>query len=136
MPIDYEFLYSFSEQLLHFEKSIRWIGIANRYGVLLNVEYRDNLMPFMTEEENEEYAASAVKRYNTRLKIQTKIGMFYYAFGRYEKISRITFPINQEYYLLLTLDADEKNYDDLLMNKVIPFVDKYREKFLLEDEQV
>ena len=61
MPIDYEFLYSFSDQLLRFEKSIRWIGIANKYGVLLNVEYRDNLTPFMTEEENEEYAANAVK---------------------------------------------------------------------------
>jgi hypothetical protein len=134
MPIDYEFLYSFSEQLLRFEKSIRWIGIANKYGVLLNVEYRDNLTPFMTEEENEEYAANAVKRYKTRLKFQTKIGMLNYAFGRYEKISRVTIPINQDYYLLLTLDADEKNYDDLIMNKIISFINKYKEKFILEEE--
>jgi hypothetical protein len=134
MPIDYEFLYSFSEQLLRFEKSIRWIGIANKYGVLLNVEYRDNLTPFMTEEENEEYAANAVKRYKTRLKFQTKIGMLNYAFGRYEKISRVTIPINQDYYLLLTLDADEKNYDDLIMNKIIPFINNYKEKFILEEE--
>jgi len=134
MPIDYEFLYSFSEQLLRFEKSIRWIGIANKYGVLLNVEYRDNLTPFMTEEENEEYAANAVKRYKTRLKFQTKIGMLNYAFGRYEKISRVTIPINQDYYLLLTLDADEKNYDDLIMNKINPFINKYKEKFILEEE--
>jgi hypothetical protein len=134
MTIDYEFLYSFSEQLLRFEKSIRWIGIANKYGVLLNVEYRDNLTPFMTEEENEEYAANAVKRYKTRLKFQTKIGMLNYAFGRYEKISRVTIPINQDYYLLLTLDADEKNYDDLIMNKINPFINKYKEKFILEEE--
>ncbi len=134
MPIDYEFLYSFSEQLLHFEKSIRWIGIANKYGVLLNVEHRDNLTPFMTEEENEEYAANAVKRYKTRLKFQTKIGMLNYAFGRYEKISRVTIPINQDYYLLLTLDADEKNYDDLIMNKIISFINKYKENFILEEE--
>ena len=133
MPVDYEFLYSFSEQLLRFEKSIRWIGIANKYGVLLNVEYRDNLTPFMTEEENEEYVANAVKRYKTRLKFQTKIGVLNYAFGRYEKISRVTIPINQDYYLLLTLDADEKNYDDLIMNKIIPFINKYKEKFILED---
>ncbi len=134
MPVDYEFLYSFSEQLLRFEKSIRWIGIVNKYGVLLNVEYRDNLTPFMTEEENEEYAANAIKRYKTRLKFQTKIGMLNYAFGRYEKISRVTIPINQDYYLLLTLDADEKNYDDLIMNKINPFINKYKEKFILEEE--
>ncbi|HTH21828.1 MAG TPA: hypothetical protein VL854_06390 [Nitrososphaeraceae archaeon] len=134
MPVDYEFLYSFSEQLLRFEKSIRWIGIVNKYGVLLNVEYRNNLTPFMTEEENEEYAANAVKRYKTRLKFQTKIGTLNYAFGRYEKISRVTIPINQDYYLLLTLDADEKNYDDLIMNKINPFINKYKEKFILEEE--
>lgn len=134
MPVDYEFLYSFSEQLLRFEKSIRWIGIVNKYGVLLNVEYRNNLTPFMTEEENEEYAANAVKRYKTRLKFQTKIGKLNYAFGRYEKISRVTIPINQDYYLLLTLDADEKNYDDLIMNKINPFINKYKEKFILEEE--
>ena len=134
MPVDYEFLYSFSEQLLRFEKSIRWIGIVNKYGVLLNVEYRDNLTPFMSEEENEEYAANAVKRYKTRLKFQTKIGMLNYAFGRYEKISRVTIPINQDYYLLLTLDADEKNYDNLIMKKINPFINKYKEKFILEEE--
>jgi hypothetical protein len=34
----------------------------------------------------------------------------------------------------LTLDADEKNYDDLIMNKIIPFINKYKEKFILEEE--
>ena len=77
---------------------------------------------------------NAVKRYKTRLKFQTKIGMLNYAFGRYEKISRVTIPINQDYYLLLTLDADEKNYDNLIMNKINPFINKYKEKFILEEE--
>ena len=60
--------------------------------------------------------------------------MLNYAFGRYEKISRVTIPINQDYYLLLTLDADEKNYDDLITNKINPFINKYKEKFILEEE--
>jgi len=34
----------------------------------------------------------------------------------------------------LTLDADEKNYDDLIMNKIISFINKYKEKFILEEE--
>jgi hypothetical protein len=134
MPVDYEFLYSFGEQLLELQKSLRWVGITNRYGVLLSVEQRDNLNPFMTEEENEEYAANAVKRYTTRIKFQTKIGKLNYAFGRYEKISRVTIPINQYYYLLLTFDPDEKNYDDLIMNKIVPLIRKYDDKFQSDEE--
>jgi hypothetical protein len=134
VPVDYEFLYSFGEQLLNFQKSLRWVGVANRYGVLLSVEQRDNLKPFMTEEENEEYAANAVKRYTTRIKFQTKIGKLNYAFGRYEKISRVTIPINQYYYLLLTFDPEEKNYDDLIMNKIVPLIRKYDDKFQSDEE--
>ena len=134
MPVDYEFLYSFGEQLLNFQESLRWVGIANRYGVLLSVEQRDNLKPFMTEEENEDYAANAVKRYTTRIKFQTKIGKLNYAFGRYEKISRVTIPINQYFYLLLTFDPEEKNYDDLIMNKIVPLVRKYEDKFQSDEE--
>jgi hypothetical protein len=134
MPVDYEFLYSFGEQLLDLQESLRWVGIANRYGVLLSVEQRDNLKPFMTEEENEEYAANAVKRYTTRIKFQTKIGKLNYAFGRYEKISRVTIPINQYYYLLLTFDPEEKNYDDLIMNKIVPLIRKYDDKFRSDEE--
>jgi hypothetical protein len=134
MPVDYEFLYFFGEQLLNFQKSLRWVGVANRYGVLLSVEQRDNLKPFMTEEENEEYAANAVKRYTTRIKFQTKIGKLNYAFGRYEKISRVTIPINQYYYLLLTFDPEEKNYDDLIMNKIVPLIRKYDDKFQSDEE--
>jgi hypothetical protein len=134
MPVDYEFLYSFGEQLLDFQESLRWVGIANRYGVLLSVEQRDNLKPFMTEEENEDYAANAVKRYTTRIKFQTKIGKLNYAFGRYEKISRVTIPINQYFYLLLTFDPEEKNYDDLIMNKIVPLIRKYEDKFQSDEE--
>jgi hypothetical protein len=134
MPVDYEFLYSFGEQLLDLQESLRWVGIANRYGVLLSVEQRDNLKPFMTEEENEEYAANAVKRYTTRIKFQTKIGKLNYAFGRYEKISRVTIPINQYYYLLLTFDPEEKNYDDLIMNKIVRLIRKYDDKFRSDEE--
>jgi hypothetical protein len=134
VPVDYEFLYSFGEQLLNFQKSLRWVGVANRYGVLLSGEQRDNLKPFMTEEENEEYAANAVNRYTTRIKFQTKIGKLNYAFGRYEKISRVTIPINQYYYLLLTFDTEEKNYDDLIMNKIVPLIRKYDDKFQSDEE--
>lgn len=131
MAIDYEFVYSFSEQLLNLDNSLRWIGISNKYGVLINVEQRKDLEPLMSEEESEEYAAAAVSRYRTRVKFQTKIGKLNYAVGRYENVTRITIPISNDYFLLLTIDK-EKNYDDMVKEKIIPFINRNRNKFRSE----
>jgi hypothetical protein len=131
MAIDYEFVYSFSEELLNLDNSLRWIGISNKYGVLINVEQRKDLEPLMSEEESEEYAAAAVSRYRTRVKFQTKIGKLNYAVGRYENVTRITIPISNDYFLLLTIDK-EKNYDDMIKEKIIPFINRNRNKFRSE----
>ena len=131
MAIDYEFVYSFSEELLNLDNSLRWIGISNKYGVLINVEQRKDLEPLMSEEESEEYAAAAVSRYRTRVKFQTKIGKLNYAVGRYDNVTRITIPISNDYFLLLTIDK-EKNYDDVVKEKIIPFINRNRNRFRSE----
>ena len=131
MAIDYEFVYTFSEELLNLDNSLRWIGISNKYGVLINVEQRKDLEPLMSDEESEEYAAAAVSRYRTRVKFQTKIGKLDYAVGRYENVTRITIPISNDYFLLLTIDK-EKNYDDMVKEKIIPFINRNRNRFRSE----
>jgi hypothetical protein len=40
MSVDYEFIYTFCEELLKLDNSLRWVGISNKYGVLINVEQR------------------------------------------------------------------------------------------------
>src|ERR687889_636252 len=97
MSIDYEFLYAFTKDLLKVDKTITWIGIANNFGVLLNVEYRRGLIPLLTEEENEEYASSTITRHKTRIKFESKIGKLIYALGRYQKLNRVTIPIKEKY---------------------------------------
>lgn len=127
--INYEFLYSFTKEILSIDNSIRWIGIANKFGVLINAEYREQLQPLMSEEENEEYASLTVTRYKTRIKFQPKIGQLIYAFAKYEKLCRATIHINDDYFLLLTLDSKTKNFDEILTEKVIPTVQQRRQLF-------
>jgi len=127
--INYEFLYSFTKEILSIDNSIRWIGIANKFGVLINAEYREQLQPLMSEEENEEYALLTVTRYKTRIKFQPKIGQLIYAFAKYEKLCRATIHINDDYFLLLTLDSKTKNFDEILTEKVIPMVQQRRQLF-------
>lgn len=134
--INYEFLYSFTKEILAIDNSIRWIGIANKFGVLINAEYREGVQPLMSEEENEEYAALTVTRYKTRVKFQPKIGQLTYAFAKYEKLCRATIHINDDYFLLLTLESKTKNFDEILTEKVIPLVRERREKFTNDEKPV
>ncbi|MGB7882580.1 MAG: hypothetical protein WBL44_07625 [Nitrososphaeraceae archaeon] len=134
--IGYDFLYEFSKTMLNLDPSVRWMGIASKFGILMNAEHREGLEQLMTDEENEEYAALTVTRHKTRLKFQPKIGDLIYAVGKYEKIIRVTIKINEDYFLLLTLDIDAKDYDSILVEKVIPLVRERRNEFVDKDASV
>lgn len=128
--IPYEFIYSFTSNTLHLDKSIRWVGLTNREGLILNEKYRDDLHSLLTEEENEEYASNAISRQKTRSKFEEKIGKLIYAFGKYEKLNRATIPINGNYFLLLSIDSDELYFDKIIMDKVLPLINETKEKFV------
>jgi hypothetical protein len=132
--IDYEFLYAFSKEVLNLDKYIRWVGIANKFGVLLNTEHREGIKPFLTEEENEDYASLTVTRQKTRTKFEPKVGKLIYAAGRYEKLNRATIPINDNYYLLVALDVELKNFEAVIMEKVIPLVENKKNNFITKDD--
>ena len=129
MSINYEFLYAFSKDLLNLDRTIRWMGIANNFGVLLNVEQREGLIPVLTEEENEEYASNTITRHKTRKKFESKIGKLIYALAKYQKLNRVTIPINENYYLLIALDAEVKDFDSIIMEKIIPLIKKEKHNF-------
>lgn len=109
---------------------IRWVGISDNTGVLLSVAYKEGVTLLLSNEENEEYASNAVKRHKTRITFESKMGKMNYAVGRYEKLIRATIPINNNYYLLITLDVEAKDYDIIIIQKVIPFVEKEKERFI------
>jgi hypothetical protein len=132
--IDYEFLYDFSKAVLKIDQYIRWVGIANKFGILLNTEHREGLKPFLTEEENEDYASLTVTRHKTRTKFEPKVGKLIYAVGRYQKLNRATIPINDYYYLLIALDIELKNFEEVIMQKVIPLVEKEKNNFIAHDD--
>ena len=127
--IDDKFLYRFNKDVLNLDPSIRWVGISDNTGALLNVVYKEGVTLLLSNEENEEYASNAIKRHKTRITFESKMGKMNYAVGRYEKLIRATIPIDSNYYLLITLDVEAKDYDNIIIEKVIPFVEKEKERF-------
>jgi hypothetical protein len=134
LKIDYEFLNSLCEGALAKHSSIRWTGIANKNGVILAQKARKGVKLLLSDEENEEYAATAIARQKTRGKFEPKIGKMVYSFGRYELLHRATIPINENYYLLMTLDIEEKNFDSIIIGKILPLIMKNRSRFVTTDD--
>ena len=128
--IPYEFIYSFTTNVLNIDESIRWVGITNKEGLIINEKYRKGVMPLLTEEENEDYASNAISRQRTRIQLEQKIGKLIYAFGKYEKLNRATIPIDTNYFLLLSMDPKNINFDKIIMNKIIPLINESRSQFI------
>ena len=136
MGIDYEFLNSFCRSVLAKDGSIRWAGMVNKNGVILTQKVREGVKLLLTDEENEEYAASAIARQKTRGKFESKIGKMAYALGRYDKLLRATIPINENYYVLVTFDVEQKNFDSIIMEMIVPVIDENRSRFITMDDSI
>ena len=111
---------SLSKEILKINSSLRWIAIADSNGTLLNIARRDGLEPLMTRQENQEYTLNAITRHKSRLKFEDKLGRLVYSLGKYEKLIRIVTPINNKYYVLLTVDVEEPHIDSLMREQIIP----------------
>ena len=132
-----ENLNSLCKEIQQLDNSIRFIGIANNLGSLVATAYRDGLTPLMDKQETSHYAIQAVLRAATREDFESKIGRMEYSIGKYERLIRATIPIrlfskddeSKFYYLLLSFDLNS-NVMDVIENKVMPFIQKNKERNL------
>ena len=123
-----KFLYTFTKNILNSDKSIRWVAITDQDGNIINEQNREGVELLLTKEENQESAINTIIRQKTRSKFEPKIGKLSYAIGRYQKLSRSLIPINENYYLILTMDFDQYDFDKIIMEKIIPLIKQEKEK--------
>ena len=130
-----KFLYAFTHKVLNSDGSIRWVGITDQNGIIINERDRKGLKPFLTIDENHEFAINTINRHKTRLKFEPKMGELTYTFRRYTRMSRCLIPItnnnekNPYYYLILTMDFDQYDFDKIITEKIIPLIIQEKEKF-------
>ncbi|HET6716807.1 MAG TPA: hypothetical protein VFG90_06730 [Nitrososphaeraceae archaeon] len=111
---------SLSREILKISSSLRWIAISDSEGKILNITRREGLDPLMNREENQEYTLNAIARHKSRVKFEDKLGKLVYSLGKYEKLVRIVTPINNKYYVLLTIDVEEPHIDSIMREQIIP----------------
>ena len=125
-----KFLYAFTQSILNIDRSIRWVGITDQDGIIINERYREGLKLMLTIEENHQWAIRTITRHKTRLQFESKMGKLTYLFRRYSRMSRCLIPINNYYYLILTLDFDQYDFDKIITEKIIPLIKQEKEKFV------
>jgi hypothetical protein len=128
IDITTKFLYAFTQSILNIDRSIRWVGITDQNGIIINERYREGIKLMLTIEENHDFAINTINRHKTRLKFEPKMGELTYTFRRYSRMSRCLIPINNDYYLILTLDFDQYDFDKIIMEKIISLI---KEKFVI-----
>ena len=111
------------DSIINTDSRIRYIGIADKHGLIITKSERKGIVPLLNDEETEQYAITASTRQYTRLRWQNALGKLYYTCSLYEKILRITIPITKnnriEYLLIFTLDPTINDFDNLIMNKLM-----------------
>ena len=60
------------------------------------------------------------------------MGELTYTFRRYTRMSRCLISINENYYyLILTLDFDQYDFDKIIIEKILPLIQREKEKFVI-----
>jgi hypothetical protein len=110
-------------QILAEDSCIRFVGISNKFGRQIAGEYREGLIPLLTECQSDLCAIESIIRMNTRIDLQSQIGKPIYSFTLYEKIKRTTISLDNKDYPILMVSFDtEADHESIILNKIIPFV--------------
>lgn len=110
------------KDIMKISPSIRFVMILNRNGEQAAGGYRENVKSMLNDEEIKMTLFHAGQRWRTRETLAHRIGNAKYSITEYEKVKRITIPIDKKHLLMISTEtsADHtKIIDDILHLKEI-----------------
>ena len=94
------------QEILEFDKNIRFVGISKNNGKFLAGAFNTNVEYLVDKEEYKMSLHYAHQRWDTRKNLSHKLGNPLYAYAEYEKIKQIGLPLNNTDLLLISLNPD------------------------------
>ena len=112
-----------TKELLNFDKlyddvvaidpKIRYAVIQNNVGEKIHGGFREGISPILDDDELKMMHYYASQRWQTRKNIEHKLGNTKYAMAEYDKLKRITFPIDEKHLLMITTEI-EPNHTNII----------------------
>ncbi len=93
----------FCEKILRINEKIRYVGVYHKGE--FHSKMQKGLKSLLSEAEIKNSAVEAVKRWETRLSMASKLGKAVYSLTKYEKVNRMTFPINEDGLILVSVET-------------------------------
>jgi hypothetical protein len=107
--------------ILGLDTKVRFAGVCNETGEIRSGGQREGINNLLTPEETKRSNIQAMAEWALRNSLATKVGRGKYAMAEYEKIKRITFPLDPDHLLLVTTEVDTEHMKviDGILKKLI-----------------
>ncbi|MDR4512181.1 MAG: hypothetical protein MRJ93_10825 [Nitrososphaeraceae archaeon] len=92
--------------VMNMDTTIRFVGICDESGEIKYGGQREGVENVLKNEETRRSNLQALARWGLRNSLSPKIGRGKYAMAEYEKIKRITIPLENEHLLLVTTEVE------------------------------
>ena len=103
------------------EKEIRFVGFVNMDGVLEEGKFREGIVPFENDEEQQKIYRELALRISTRKEFDYSMGAVKYSASRREKLVMMSFPLKN---IALLITAEPNVNIDRLAYKIIQILGK------------
>lgn len=116
--LDYE---KFCDEVFKLDKNIRFVGIFDGHFSLTKM--REGLESYLTPEETKNSLIDTYSRWRTRQGLSKKLGSPLYAVAQYEKVKRMTIPLDDDGLILVS--TEPSCYHEIITKEIISIRDKY-----------
>jgi hypothetical protein len=105
------------QNILNSDPKIRFAGVCDDTGEIKYGGQREGVKNLLMPEETKKSNLQALARWGLRNSLASRVGKGRYAMAEYEKIKRITFPLENDHLLLVTteVDGDHNNIIDKVL---------------------
>jgi hypothetical protein len=93
------------KDILNLDRNVRFAGVCDDTGEIKYGGQRDGVTNLLSTDETKRSNLQALARWGLRNSLASKIGKGKYAMAEYEKIKRITFPLENHHLLLITTEV-------------------------------
>ncbi len=98
-------------RIMESDVNIRHSIVTDNEGSVLATSHRDGITNYLSQEETEASLRRAASAWKGRKELSSKIGNGMYAVAAFEKITRMTFPLNDENLIFVSMGSDTVRLD-------------------------
>ena len=93
------------DEIIHSNDAIRLAAICGNFGTITEKAVREGVTLYLSDKDTEKLIAESINSWKTRRLFSQKIGNGQYAIAVYDKLIRMSIPVNEYQILLVTMEV-------------------------------